>query len=112
MAVTALAGQQWQQRKDAGIGGRAERQWRQRMSAPSEAADDMTEASDSGEACVQYCATTCVIDEIKAVPAGAPGHIGIDRLAPVVDRHRADRAHIVGIGSGTGGEDLGAVSLG
>src|SRR3954468_3262249 len=82
------------------------------MGAPSEAADDMAKAADGGEACVQYCATTCVIDEIKAAPAGAPRHIGIDGLAPIIDRHRADLAQIVGIASGTGGEDLGAHSLG
>jgi hypothetical protein len=62
----ALAGEQRQEREDAGICRRAERERAERMGAPPEDAHDMAEAADRLERGVERGSAGGIVNEIEA----------------------------------------------
>ena len=84
-----LSGEQRVKRKYAGVGSFPKRQWRQRMGAPSQGADNMAEVLHCREGGIQRRASYGVDDEVEPLAMRAGFDILLDRLLAVVDRSRA-----------------------
>src|ERR1700677_5405752 len=78
-----FAGQQRQQRENAGVAGRPEREWRQRMRAPPERADHMAEAPHHREGGIERGPAGGVKHDVKTLISGLSRHNGSRWLFPV-----------------------------
>ena len=87
---TTFAGQERQQREDAGICRRTERQRRQCMRSPSERTHDVAKASHRIERCVERGSSDGVVNHVKTAPACMASDIVVDTNRVVVDRRRAE----------------------
>jgi hypothetical protein len=105
MVLAAFAGQQRQQREDAGIARRAERQRRQGVRAPAECANDVTEAVHGVEGCIKRLAADRIVDDVEAAPVSEFCDVLLDRHRVTVDWGGAEHRQKFMLGGGIDRKD-------
>src|SRR5215510_1180653 len=90
MMRTSFPCQYRQQREHTSIARRAKRQRRQRVRAPAERTDNMSETRHRIERGIEYGSAYSVIHEVKASTSGMCSNIVVDGRCLVIDERRAN----------------------